>query len=221
LARKASELRDSLLMPGYTLNVGAGYGDLEMILGQYCEIISIDIDLSALVIAKSLIRRMHGSSIIILADGRRLPFRSKSISNIVLSQTLHHIDPKAPFVKEISRVLRPRGRMIVYDANGSSPAMRCMYSKVWGWSPSELLTPHYALKLLESGGKIRVVRILYRFIIPDLAQLQGQLLKVMGVAELFFERIPVLNRLCGIMIIVAESSAHWSSKRIEEMHPLA
>jgi SAM-dependent methyltransferase len=51
----------------------------------------------------------------VCADGFRLPFRSGLIDLVSSAQTLHHIYEPVPFLKEMRRVARPGGHVLVVD----------------------------------------------------------------------------------------------------------
>ena len=51
----------------------------------------------------------------LVADAQFLPFGSMSFDNIVMFDVLHHIEFPSRFFAEASRVLRPRGRIIMVE----------------------------------------------------------------------------------------------------------
>lgn len=50
-----------------------------------------------------------------VADAHRLPFRSGTLSNLILFDALHHLEQPALFFDEAVRTLRPGGRLIIMD----------------------------------------------------------------------------------------------------------
>jgi len=50
-----------------------------------------------------------------MVDAQHLPFRSKSVSNIVLFDVLHHLENVRYFFDEALRVLVPSGRIVIMD----------------------------------------------------------------------------------------------------------
>jgi len=94
------------LQPGLTLEVGGGTGNLkEFAPSVFCTDVT----------------RMPWLDAV--ADAQYLPFATKSLANIVLFDTLHHIENVRLFLDEASRTLRPRGRLIVMDP----------YISWWSW----------------------------------------------------------------------------------------
>ena len=48
-------------------------------------------------------------------DAESLPFATASLTNIVMLDVFHHISRPLAFFSEVSRVLRPRGRLVMLD----------------------------------------------------------------------------------------------------------
>ena len=88
----------SWLRPGRTLEVGGGTGNLkEFFPGVLCtDVVSLPW-LDA------------------VADAQSLPFKANSLTNIVLFDTLHHIENVRLFFDEALRTLQPKGRVVIMD----------------------------------------------------------------------------------------------------------
>ena len=86
------------LQPGVTLEVGGGTGNLK--------------EFSPDVVCTDVVRMPWLDA---LADAQHLPFRSKSLSNIVLFDVLHHLENVRYFFDEAFRVLSPAGRVVIMD----------------------------------------------------------------------------------------------------------
>jgi SAM-dependent methyltransferase len=86
------------LAPGRTVEVGGGTGNLkEYALGVCCtDVVSLPW-LDA------------------VTDAQRLPFQTGSLSNLVLFDTLHHIENVSLFFDEALRTLKVGGRIIIMD----------------------------------------------------------------------------------------------------------
>lgn len=86
------------LVPGRTVELGGGTGNLKaQAPGVYC---------SDVVVLPWLN---------VVADAQRLPFQSESLANLVLFDSLHHIENVSLFFDEALRTLRVGGRIIVMD----------------------------------------------------------------------------------------------------------
>ena len=86
------------LMQGRTVEIGGGTGNLKShVPGIYCSDVMVLPWLS------------------LVADAQRLPFQSESLSNLVLFDSLHHIENVSLFFDEALRALRVGGRIIAID----------------------------------------------------------------------------------------------------------
>ncbi len=86
------------LVPGRTVELGGGTGNLKSrVPGAYC---------SDVVLLPWLN---------VVADAQRLPFQSESLGNLVLFDSLHHIENVSLFFDEALRILRVGGRIIIMD----------------------------------------------------------------------------------------------------------
>ena len=86
------------LQPGLTVEVGGGTGNLK--------------EFSPQVLCTDLVRLPWLDAMV---DAQHLPFRSKSVSNIVLFDVLHHLENVRYFFDEALRVLPPSGRIVIMD----------------------------------------------------------------------------------------------------------
>ena len=50
-----------------------------------------------------------------VADAQALPFRDGTFDSVVMVDVLHHLESPRSFLREASRVLRPRGRIVVIE----------------------------------------------------------------------------------------------------------
>lgn len=99
-------------VPGETVvEVGAGTGNF---LALFAEVAGrrIAVDLTPAMLAQA--RRQAGIELV-AGDGRRLPLRSGSVDLVTSAQALHHVHDPATVVKEMRRVARPGGRVLLVD----------------------------------------------------------------------------------------------------------
>jgi SAM-dependent methyltransferase len=88
----------SRCVAGPTLEIGGGIGNLT---GKIGGLISSDIQFAPW--------------LDLVADAQRLPFCDGAIGNIVMLDVLHHLEYPALLFREASRVLKPRGRLIMVE----------------------------------------------------------------------------------------------------------
>ena len=104
----------SWLRPGRTLEVGGGTGNLkEFFPGVLCT---------------DVVRLPWLSAV---ADAQFLPFEANSLTNIVLFDSLHHIENVRLFFDEALRTLQPSGRLVIMDP----------YMSVLSWPVYHFLHP--------------------------------------------------------------------------------
>jgi SAM-dependent methyltransferase len=103
----------SRVQPGSTvLEVGAGTGNFLALFDEVAEQ-QIAVDLTQAMLAKARERNPHMH--LVLADGARLPLRSRCIDLVASAQTLHHIHAPIPVIAEMRRVVAPGGWVLIVD----------------------------------------------------------------------------------------------------------
>ncbi|MFN2587643.1 MAG: class I SAM-dependent methyltransferase [Actinomycetota bacterium] len=100
------------VQPGDTVvEVGAGTGNfLALFRDAAARLIAVDLTPEMLVQA-----RRHDALHLVAGDGRRLPLRSGSADLVTSAQALHHVHDPATVVKEMRRVARAGGRVLIVD----------------------------------------------------------------------------------------------------------
>ena len=94
------------------MEVGAGTGNfLELFRPSAAMLIAVDLTLKMLQQG----RAEHPGVKAVAADGNRLPFASRSIDLVACAQMLHHVWEPVPLLKEMRRVVKPGGRILVVD----------------------------------------------------------------------------------------------------------
>src|SRR5256885_3765861 len=85
-------------LSGRTIEIGGGIGNLKQRLPN---VVATDIQFA--------------SWLDCVADAQHLPLADGTVSNIVMVDVLHHIEFPAIFFREVSRALRPGGRIIMIE----------------------------------------------------------------------------------------------------------
>ncbi|MDQ4058984.1 MAG: class I SAM-dependent methyltransferase [Actinomycetota bacterium] len=94
------------------VEVGAGTGNfLQLFGGVAARLIAVDLTPGMLFEA----RRRHPEMEQVVADGARLPFGSRAVELVATAQVLHHIWEPLPILKEMRRVMREDGRVLIVD----------------------------------------------------------------------------------------------------------
>jgi SAM-dependent methyltransferase len=96
------------------LDVGCGVGRLLLRLQEHgCHVIGADILRRDLLSAQRHLAGNRPPSTVVQADGGRLPFVDSSFDFVACTETLEHAADAALMLRELARVLRPGGRLVV------------------------------------------------------------------------------------------------------------
>lgn len=103
----------SRVQPGQSvLEVGAGTGNFLRHFEPVAErLVAVDVTQGMLEVA----RREHPAITAVAADGRKLPFASRSFDLVTSAQALHHVHQPMPFLQEMRRVVKPSGAVLIVD----------------------------------------------------------------------------------------------------------
>lgn len=94
------------------LEVGVGTGNfLRYFDPVAAQLVGVDIVHGMLGVA----RRDQPQISPVLADGRRLPFAPRTFDLVTSAQTLHHVNDPIPFLREMRRVVKDSGRVLLVD----------------------------------------------------------------------------------------------------------
>ena len=138
------------------------------------------------------------------AFGDDLPFEDASFDLVVTVAALHHVaEPKAVrgTLTEMARVVRPGGRIVVWDHNPRNPYWTILMRRVPQDDGSERLIPEAeVLGGLRAGGA-RVLSSDQLGFVPDFVPPRA--MGAMKRVERAVEATPGLRRLCAHNVVVA------------------
>lgn len=137
------------------LDLGCGDGTLTQFLANaypQSDINAADVSADSIAIARKKSIKINW----VHYEGHVLPFDNNQFDVVVLAAVLHHVrfDSHAVFLQEVFRVLKPGGRVYVFEHNPYNPATRyivktCVFDK-----DARLLKPSYAKALFVRAGFI-------------------------------------------------------------------
>lgn len=107
-------------IPGRIVEIGSGIGNLK---NYFAAAIATDL--------------FPNPWLDLVCDGYRLPFRDSTLSHLILFDVFHHLRWPALFLSEARRVLRARGRLVLFEPYMSwlsFPVYGCFHHEPVGWS---------------------------------------------------------------------------------------
>jgi ubiquinone/menaquinone biosynthesis C-methylase UbiE len=132
------------------LDFGCGDGVTEMYFNRYnplWNITGIDIAEENILEAK---KKNIDNTNFLLFDGVKIPFENESFDIVFVASVLHHSDFELHrnAVAEMYRVLKPGGRLYLFEHNPLNPITRYMVNTCEFDKDAKLLKPPYTQKLL-------------------------------------------------------------------------
>lgn len=115
------------------------------------------------------------------SETSRLPFDDASFDMVTAACVFHHIDEgeRARWASEIARVLRPGGRLVLFEHNPLNPLTRRVVARVPFDAGVVLLGKGTALELVRRSG-LRVRRARYYFFFPRMLAALRPLERLLG-----------------------------------------
>jgi ubiquinone/menaquinone biosynthesis C-methylase UbiE len=111
-------LAKALPLPGQVLEIGTGKGGFLVELAKHADhITTLDIDADQQRLAKRHVRQAGPRCPIryVIHDAERLPWADASFDSVVSVNTFHHLERPMRVFKEMLRVLKPGGKIVVCD----------------------------------------------------------------------------------------------------------
>lgn len=131
-------------------DLGCGSGYFTIVLArQVKKVYAIDVQKEMLDFLETKIRRLRISNIkLLLSKANEIPLENQSIDFLISINTLHEFEDRDKMIREINRVIKPHGRLLIVDfkkeETGFGPPVNIRISKV------------QAAKLLSESGFILV-----------------------------------------------------------------
>lgn len=115
------------LAPGTVLDVGTGPGALAIEIARRCgscSVVGVDLAPEMLATAEDRARGAGVADLVAfrVADAAALPLADESVDVAVSTLSLHHWRDPAAILRELHRVVRPGGRVLIYDLRFSYSA---------------------------------------------------------------------------------------------------
>lgn len=108
------------------LDIGTGPGAIPLCLRRIypgVSFVGLDVSPEMLNIAKGYTRGQEENIVLLAGDGELLPFEDNSFDGVMSFFSLHHMDNPANLLKEVNRVLRPGGILLIIDFRRDMPSV--------------------------------------------------------------------------------------------------
>lgn len=126
---------------GRLLDVGCGTGKfLAQLLGlrQGMDVVGLDLSEPMLDQCQARCRPWDPRMSVVRADSQRLPFADDTFDMVTCSHSFHHYPDQSAVVKEMYRVLRPGGQLLLIDGYRDLPLGWFMFDVVVTWMEGEV-----------------------------------------------------------------------------------
>lgn len=136
------------------LDIGCGDGVTELFLHKYLPAWKVEaIDVSEKSIARAIEKKIPNANFSVY-DGRQVPFVDNSFDIVFIAAVMHHIDFSLheSLLKEIFRVLKPGGRLYLFEHNPLNPVTRYLVNTCVFDKDAKLLGYNYSNKLLKNAS---------------------------------------------------------------------
>lgn len=168
------------------LDLGCGDGITEIFFEKYFPQFKIQgIDVSGKSIEEAQKRQISNTSFQIY-DGHTIPYENESFDIVFVAGVLHHIDAAdhQKVVDEIFRVLKPGGRLYLFEHNPLNPLTRHLVNTCEFDEGVTLLYSKECKKLLNNSG-FRIKHLTYTIFFP-----RKRFFKLMILMEKYLRSIP-------------------------------
>ena len=141
--------------PGRLLDLATGSGDVALTLRRHCpETLIVGADF-CLPMLREAVRK--GSGPVVVADGLALPFPSAAFDVVTVAFGLRNMASWPGALREMHRVLRPGGHVLILDFSVPPPPLRGLYRfylhrilpKMAGWLTGERAAYEYLGESIE------------------------------------------------------------------------
>ncbi len=198
--RKRVRFIRGLVPAGAVLDVGCGTGRLARALAELgYEVWGVDISLGML---GRFVGRGAGRAVV--ADATNLPFFDASFDLTVCVALLHHIAHPARVaeaVREMVRVTRPGGWVVLWDHNPNNPYWPVLMRRIPQDTGAERLVPLGEVLAALRGCPVDEVRAYRLGFVPDF--IPSALLPLTAGLEALLERLPGVRALAAHNVVAA------------------
>lgn len=165
----------------FILEVGSGTGNFLALFEGAGGFFGVDLTMGMVRKATQL----HPDQLSTVADGARLPFRSRSFDLVTSAQTFHHIPRPAPVLKEMRRVMKDDARMLVVDQVAGESYEQAMFMT----ELERLRDPSHAVSRSPSAMRVMVLAAGLEIVDERITEQTESLAEWMPTAEFPADRV--------------------------------
>ncbi len=159
---------------GTILEIGVGPARIASKIIHYnpkLTVIGIDLSDSMLEIASNNLPKFdvpEGKINLVKADGKVLPFRDDSFDLVMSHNMLHHIPDPVPMFKEVKRVVKPEGGILIRDLiRPPNKLIAKIYSRMFGMGYTKKMLKLYYDSMLAAFSREEINSMLKQAGISD------------------------------------------------------
>jgi len=187
--------------PGPALDLGCGTGRLsERVAAAGYDVVGIDPSQGML----HLLHQRQPGFPAVTGDGTALPFPDDTFALTYCIAVMHHIaDPilVRRTLREMARVTRPNGHILVWDHNPCNPYWPLLMRRVPQDTGMERLIPEREILDGVATGGARIALTAQLGVVPDF--IPHSLIGTAARLERLIEAAPFLHRLCAHNVVLA------------------
>lgn len=206
LAKRTRFVLSACPPPARVLDVGCGTGALA------ARLTACGYEVTGLDPSAGMLNQLHARAPGIKAvrgSAARMPFGDGEFDLSLSVATMHHIADAAAVrsaLTEMVRVVRPGGRVIVWDHNPRNPYWPRLMKRVPQDRGDERLIPAEELVAGLEAGRAEPLLVTQLGMVPDFVP--RRLIRAAAAGERVAERTPLLKRICAHNVVVAQKPAH-------------
>lgn len=202
LAKRMHFVRSTCPPPARVLDVGCGTGALA------ARLTACGYDVTGLDPSAGMLNQLQARAPAITAvqgSATQMPFGDGEFDLSLTVATMHHIaEPSAVrrALTEMVRVVRPGGRVLVWDHNPRNPYWPLLMKRVPQDRGDERLIPAEELVAGLEAGRAEPLIVTQLGMVPDFVP--RRLMRAAAAGERIAERTPLVSRICAHNVVVAQ-----------------
>ncbi len=210
--------------PFYLLDVGCGPGVDAITLADYAEkIVGVDFSPQAIKVAQELAKEYEKDSKIsfLCCDAEKLPFEEETFDAVFCMNFMHHLEKPEKALREMTRVLKKRGKLLVVEMNPRNIQMNIISRLLKHERLILRNSPQYLESLFSQAGFSKIEMSFHEYVCQPLVSFRlrkklpfsliekensfGRFIsKIYSYKNSLFKRIPLIKNLATYIVIQAE-----------------